>query len=364
MRRTDALIAGGGPAGSAVAIRLARAGAAPLLIERSREPQPIVCGGFLGWDALAALRALGVEPERLGARPITHLRILAGGRQIEARLPHLAAGLSRYRLDSHLIDLAARHGARIERGLAIRRAAGRMLHLADGATIEADALFLATGKHDLRGLARPRRAAGADPAVGLRWSLAATPALARALAGRIELHLFDRGYAGLLLQEDDRVNLCLSVAASRLAEAGGPGGLIAHLAQEAPLLAERQEQAGAADRWLAVAGIPYGWRAGEGESGLFRIGDQAAVIASLAGDGIAIALASGAHAATAWLRDGAAGAMPFQRSFARRAARPIAIAGVLKGLAERPAVAPPILSLIGAMPGLTALLARLTRIGY
>ncbi|HZF94101.1 MAG TPA: FAD-dependent monooxygenase, partial [Allosphingosinicella sp.] len=52
MPRTRALIVGGGPAGAAAAIALARAGAAPELIERSAGPRDVVCGGFLGWDAL------------------------------------------------------------------------------------------------------------------------------------------------------------------------------------------------------------------------------------------------------------------------------------------------------------------------
>jgi menaquinone-9 beta-reductase len=52
-------------------------------------------------------------------------------------------------------------------------------------------------------------------------------------------------------------------------------------------------------RPLAVAGIPYGYQASP--SNLFRLGDQAAVIPSLTGDGIAIALHSGQLAAEAWL---------------------------------------------------------------
>ena len=73
------------------------------------------------------------------------------------------------------------------------------------------------------------------------------------------------------------------------------------------------------DHWEAVAGVPYGWRALATEAGLYRIGDQAAVIASIAGDGIAIALASGAAAANACLAGESAES--FQIGFARRAAR-------------------------------------------
>jgi flavin-dependent dehydrogenase len=358
VRRTAALIAGGGPAGAAAAILLARGGARPELIERHRAPPEIVCGGFLGWDALALLGRLGIDAAALGAHPIGRLRVIRGERIVEAALPHAAAGLSRRALDTALLAGAERAGVAIERGTAIRRAEGRTLHLADGGEIAGDALFLATGKHELRGLARPKDAAGHDPSTGLRSFLPASPALRRTLDGVIELHLFDRGYAGLLLQEDRTANLCLSVARSRVA--GGIDALIADLARESPHLGERLA-ASPPSTWAAVAGVPYGWRTEETQPGIFRLGDQAGVIASLAGDGVAIALASGTRAARAFLRDGAAGAEGFQRAFAARSARPIGVAGRLRHIAERRHAAwlLPLLRL----PGLPGLLARATRIG-
>src|SRR3546814_12513434 len=51
------------------------------------------------------------------------------------------------------------------------------------------------------------------------------------------MHLFDVGYAGLLLQEDGAANLCLSVARDRLSD-GVPAMMRAIMAQ-APHLAER-----------------------------------------------------------------------------------------------------------------------------
>lgn len=361
MRRTAALIVGGGPAGSAAAIGLARGGAAPLLIERQAGPHDVVCGGFLGWDALSALHALGIDPAMLGARPITRLRLAAGKRCIEAPLPRAAAGLSRRTLDEALLGAARQAGAAIERGVTARRLEKVSVTLGDGAVLVPEALFLATGKHELRGAARPREASGPDPAVGLRIALAPSPALAQALHGVIELHLLERGYAGLLLQEDGSANLCLSVAASRLAEAGGkPETLLARLASEAPILAERL--GGATGQWSAIAGVPYGWRAAGTTAGLFRLGDQAAVIASLAGDGIAIALHSGRMAAHHYLDHGPAGATLYQRAFAARASRPLRIAGALRALGESPGLAPPLLALFGHVPRMATLLARLTRI--
>jgi len=355
VRRTAALIVGGGPAGASAAIALARGGAMPVLIERCPGERDLVCGGFLGWDSIAALRRLGLDPAALGARAIHRLRLVTGTRSVERALPKPGAGLSRRRLDAALLLMAEDAGAAVLRGRAARAIDGRTIRLDDGEEMAADALFLATGKHELRGAARE---IGPWPvSVGLRAALAPSPAAARALAGTIELHLFDGGYAGLLLQEDGAINLCLSAARARMA--GGAEALLAELASEAPLLAERI--GGAAPAWDAIAGVPYGWRARATEPGLYRLGDQAAVIASLAGDGIAVALASGAAAASACRNGDGPGARAYQRAFARRARRPLAIAEMLRVMAEARRGRRLLMGL-ARVPGLAKAAARLTRI--
>ena len=343
---------------------LGRSGLVPELFERSDGPRDVVCGGFLGWDALAALERLGLDAWQLGARPIGSLRLASSRRQVEARLPRRAAGLSRRTLDEALLLAAARAGAAVRRGVAVRAAEGpRRIRLDSGEEIEADALLLATGKHELRGLARPREAIAADPVVGFRTALLPSPAVKEALEGTIELHLFHGGYAGLLLQEDGSANLCVSVARRRLSGAGAIEALIAELGSELPLLGRRLNDS-APGRWEAIAGVPYGWRAPTTEPGLFRLGDQAAVIASLAGDGIAIALTSGIHASLALLRDGPEGASAFQSRFAARAARPLAIASALRRAAENDAGRRLLMRLLSVAPCLAPLAARLTRFGF
>ena len=358
-RRAEILIVGGGPAGSSAAIALARAGRRPLLIERSAGPHDKVCGGFLGWDSLAALARMGVDTVALGARPISRLRLVSSRHSVEARLPRAAAGLSRRTLDEAMLRGAANAGADILRGRTVKAADPERLsvRLDEGESIEAELLLLATGKHELRGAARGRDTSG-DP-VGIRTPLARSAALNRALDGVIELHLFDGGYGGLLLQEDGSANLCLSVARARLKAAGGVDPLIAELKEELPSLRERLDQS-EAGAWSAIAGVPYGWRAKATEPNLYRLGDQAAVIASLAGDGIAIALASGRDAAQAVI--GGIGAERYQQGFASRAARPIAIAEALRWAAEHRAGRGPMMTLAAA-PLLPGLAARLTRIG-
>lgn len=360
VRRAPALIVGGGPAGSAAAISLARLGVAVELIERSSGEHDSVCGGFLGWDALSALGKLGIDPAAFGARPITRLRLCSANARIETRLPRPAAGLSRRTLDARLLACAAESGAAVHRGRAAKAAdlQRRTVRLDDGEEIECGSLLIATGKYELRGAGRPLDTSG-DP-VGLRTTLRPSPTLARALDGLIELHLFDGGYAGLLLQEDGSVNLCLSAARARLKLAGGVEPLIDELASELPSLAQRLLE-GEPGGWSAVAGVPYGWRCADTLPGVYRLGDQGAVIASLAGDGIAIALASGISAAASLAQGGTA--ERWQRAFSRRARRPIAVAEALRWAAEHERPRNRLMRLLGVAPSLPALAARLTRIG-
>ena len=363
MRRTPVLIVGGGPAGAVTALLLARAGAPHLLIERNAETGDALCGGFLSWRTLEALGRLGIRRDALNRDEIRRLRLFAGARQAEAWLPRPALAVSRRRLDTLLLDHAITAGAAVERGVAVRALEGDYLRLADDSEIAAGALFLATGKHDLRGLARGAER-GEDPTLGLRVRLGPSGALDRMVGDTIELHLFDHGYAGIARQEDGTVNLCMAVHRSRLSAAGSPDQLLAALAIESPRLGERLAHRASGAAIDAVANVPYGWRAVNGTAGLFRLGDQAACIPSLAGEGMGIAIESGTRAATDYLRHGPAGAITYQQRLARDLTAPFAIANRIRAAAERPAWASALTAAVRLAPQLAGIAARLTRISH
>lgn len=327
------------------------------MLERQRETGDALCGGFLSWHSLALLDRLGVE--KLRGATVDHVRLFSRSGSASARLPRPALGLSRRQLDSSLLAHAGALGARVEREVTAREVDGRTIRT-DGERFAPDRLLLATGKHDVRGGGRPRPAE--DPALGLRVRLGPAPALTRLVQGAIELHLFDRGYAGLVLQEDGSANLCLAVRKSRLNEEGGPRQLLDAIGREVAALGDRLA-------WLAVdadidaiASVPYGWRATETEPGVYRLGDQAGVIPSLAGEGMGIALTSGILAGEAVLAGRPAEA--FQRDLARRTGRPIAVARTILAFAERPASAPLLVRTMQIAPGLATLLARATRVSH
>jgi flavin-dependent dehydrogenase len=358
MRIPAPLIVGAGPAGCAAAITLARAGMRPLLLDRSAEADDALCGGFLSWRTAQQLEALGVSPQALGAHRVTRLALFARHRTVRTPLPAPAWGLSRLTMDNALRQVALSAGAEL---------AVDTIRTVEGTTAiglrewSAESLFLATGKHDLRGHNRPRCAA--DPAVGLRLRLLANPALSALASGTIELHLFDGGYAGLVLQDGGSANLCLAVRKSLLTAAGGdPKRLLADISDRHPHFAARLHPGWETRRIDGIGAVPYGWIAREAAPGLFRLGDQAAVIPSLAGEGMGLALASGVLAADRWMKDQAAAAPAFQQQFARMARSPLAVAALARSVAEKPALQPLPLALAGHVPALTQLLMAATRV--
>lgn len=355
----DVAVAGGGLAGAAAAIDLARGGRRVVLFERAPGPHHKVCGEFVSAAAAARLERLGGQAlSALGAVPIERLRVVRGRLAATSALPFPAWGLSRRRLDAWLLEVAEREGVDVRRGCAVQSlaadAAGVGLRTSAG-EVAAGAALLATGKHDLRG---HRRAAAASGHIGFKLHLRLAPGQQAALGRQVELTLFDGGYAGLQPVEDGIANLCLLVAEARFARLGRDWpALIASV----PHLARRLEGATACwPRPLAISGIPYGFRQRMDAAGpIFRVGDQAAVIPSFTGDGMAMALRSGAEAAQAILRGQPAAA--FQQRMSRSFAFPLRLAGVVAGVSAVPALQLPIVAACRAFPGLLAGLAVRTR---
>jgi menaquinone-9 beta-reductase len=315
---TDALIVGGGLAGGALATALAEAGRSVVVLERETGPHDKVCGEFLSREAILYLEALGIDPLALGACRIHSVRLSAGAGVATVALPFPALSLSRRALDDAVLRRAADAGAEVRMGARVQSLdsvpGGWRARLPAGEPVAGTAAFLATGKHDLRGWARP---AGRQPdLIGFKMHLSLLPAQAAQLAGHVELTLFRGGYAGLEPVEGGLANLCLLVRRSRYAALGQQWeALLEAMRADSALLAARLDGARPCwDRPLAISSIPYGYVRRTGD-GLWRLGDQAAVIPSFAGDGMSIALHSARLAARYYLDGASVGA--YQQRLAR-----------------------------------------------
>jgi len=358
------LVLGAGPAGSMAAMLLARGGAEPILIDRDAEVGDALCGGFMSWRTAARLQNAGLELADLGAQRVTRLALYAGRREAHAQLPEQGYGLSRHALDTKLRAMAVEAGAQLEIDRAREVSCSGIGGVIAGERQDwrSDTIFLASGKHDVRRLSRPR--VDDDSALGIRMRIPCNAELAQLVGDAIELHFFPGGYAGIVLQEDGAANICLALRKSLLAEAGGtPRALLLALGEAHPAFGKRIAHAAQDLPIQTIGAVPYGWIARDTVAGLFRLGDQAAVIPSLAGEGMAIALASAENAVVHWLAGGASQAENYQRAFAAEALRPVKTAKAIWSLAETRHGGQLITAAANLAPPLANMAMRASRIG-
>ena len=118
-------IVGAGPAGSAAAITLARAGREVALIDKARFPRDKFCGDGLTAGALRRLEALGLDRAEVPSwHEIGEVCLRSpGGRSVRYPLPEgpgvFAAVARRRELDAALVALARQAGAAIHEGHAV-----------------------------------------------------------------------------------------------------------------------------------------------------------------------------------------------------------------------------------------------------
>jgi flavin-dependent dehydrogenase len=305
---SEAIVVGGGLAGAAFAIELARQGRPVTVLEKTAGAHHKVCGEFLSAEAQALLARLGLDVWRLGARPAGQLGLEFGGRKERLKLPFSGAGLSRFLLDQALLDAAARAGAQVIRGVTVTgldyEQKSAVVHTATQ-QYPASHVALATGKHNLRGLPRPQA-----PTVAFKMQLSVTAAVAAMLEDLVQLAMFPGGYAGVCLVEGGIATICWVIDRDVVGEAAVTWD--AHAA----FLAQRSDffttlLGGATPLWdkpVAVAAIPYGFLRREViADAVYPLGDQLVVIPSYTGDGTSIALHTGMAAARAVLSGQPAG---------------------------------------------------------
>jgi flavin-dependent dehydrogenase len=324
-RAPQVIVVGAGPAGSATATLLARAGVDVLVLDRARFPRPKACSEYLSPEASRVLASLGAleEVERAAPAALAGMKVRSPdgtwlqGRFAAAHRYHgftdRGLALPRTRLDPILLDCARRAGARV-----VERA-----HVVD---VDRDAGGRVTGVRARTAagdtVVRARLVVGAD---GLRSLVARRLGLARAarwprrialvahyrgIAGVGdcgEMHVEPDGYAGLADVGDGLTNVALVVPARRGREIGTAGAeqfLDAWL-RARPHLASRFARAERVSPVLATG--PFASHARRAWApGATLVGDAADFFDPFTGEGIYAAL-RGAELLAAQLLDATGG---------------------------------------------------------
>lgn len=298
MNSHEITIIGGGPAGCVAAIALARQGRSVLLVEQRSFPRDKVCGECLSSVGIETLRQLGIEEtvRRLGAIAV-HEAIIHEPRGSSCRiaLPKPMWGISRRVLDAALMESAREAGvhilqpARCEGLLPGERPAAKIRDLTTNTSqrVESEWILLADGKSAL--LPHRRRASG-DLGVKATFAL---PGNVRA----IELFGVHRHYGGLAPIESGIWNCAFSVPASRIARHRGDlDAVMIAVTQENRALGRRLTGASRLTEWMASP-LPRFCVGHHWPRGIIPIGNAAAAIEPIGGEGMGMAMRSAFWAA-------------------------------------------------------------------
>ncbi|HYZ99700.1 MAG TPA: geranylgeranyl reductase family protein [Acidimicrobiales bacterium] len=163
MHAADVVVVGGGPAGAAAAITLARAGRGVVVVDRARFPRDKVCGDGLTTGALRLLEGLGLDPGGVASWRRVDDVVVRGpaGHEVTFPMPRgdgtHAAVARRSDLDAALLDVARTAGVTVLDGYAsvgAREDAREVTVAVDGMgeltapyAVAADGMWSPTRKH-------------------------------------------------------------------------------------------------------------------------------------------------------------------------------------------------------------------------
>ena len=295
----DVIVIGAGLAGSGLATQLATQGWDVLLLERDHFPRHKVCGEFLSPEAQQSLQALGLDDAVATLTPslLSQAKFVSRrGFALQLPLPGYAWGVSRYALDTALAIGAQHAGVELHTGVTVRgyqAVDGAFLvqtRDADGpAVVRARTVIAACGRHTQAGLPPQSRSAAAQARyVGVKCHFDQVE-----MPTQVELFMLPGGYVGINPIEGGRVNVCFLIAYATFAQAGKRlEPLLDKAAQWNPAFGQRLAHGRFLPETAAVVAPVDTYRPAAPWAGLACIGDTAAMIPPLCGDGMAMALRS------------------------------------------------------------------------
>ena len=291
----DVAIAGGGLAGLALSIQLAKAGYAVIVFEKERYPFHKVCGEYISLESWNFLEELGLPLSDWNLPIIRRLLVSApGGESIEQELPLGGFGISRYKIDAALADIARTCGVTIAEGtkvtdMVFQRTAFQV-HT-DGGVFQARIACVSAGKRSNLDIKwrRPftrKRSDKLNNYIAVKYHVDTDLP-----ADSIALHNFKDGYCGISRIEDGRYCLCYMTTAANLRSNGNSiAEMEKNVLSRNPYLSVifssvtklYQEP-------LTISQISFERRA-RVEDHIFFIGDGAGMIPPLSGNGMSMAL--------------------------------------------------------------------------
>jgi len=293
----DLIVIGGGPAGTSSAITAARAGAGVLLLERGRLPRQRVCGEFVSAESLALLAGLlGRTAADLQQRAvqIPEARLFVDGRVISASLDPAAASITRFDLDADLWQAAEDSGVETRLQTAVESVAGGGPFQVSTSVGDfgSQAVICAAGRWSNLS----HKSDFTNGQSGERWLGVKAHFAEQSPPSSVDLYFFEGGYCGVQPvrltggdRREGRINACAMVRPD-IARS------LPEVFAQNPRLAERSQSW--EPRMEPVSTSPLIFHEPQPiQDGMLLAGDAAGFVDPFVGDGISLALRSGAAAA-------------------------------------------------------------------
>jgi menaquinone-9 beta-reductase len=298
----DVAVIGAGPAGSAAATVLARAGCRVVMFEKRVFPREKVCGGCLSGPAVELLRAVAGQSEPLPGVETRSITFTIGDCRFACDPRGATRVVMRSELDEWLAKQATAAGADVRFGQAaglVRGDRGWEVEVGDS-RVRAKTILVACGlstlpkKLGIAGQAMKRRM------ISQQWVQRPEGGLPG--RGHIEMHWLRGGYVGLATPTDDRCVVATAVDVSEDTKESAWGRL-RRLNPETPLWSI--VPADAPQRYSARGTAGFPWAPERlGAENFLLIGDAAGYEEPFTGEGMGQAVCSATCASRAILKGG------------------------------------------------------------
>jgi menaquinone-9 beta-reductase len=291
----DVTIAGGGLAGLALSIQLARAGYSVILLEKERYPYHKVCGEYVSLESWNFLEELGLPLSDWNLPVIRRLLVSApNGNSIGHELPLGGFGISRFKLDSALAEIARSEGVVLREMTKVTEICfGRSLFTIqtnEGVIYSrvACATFGKRSNLDIKWRRRftEKRSDRLNNYIGVKYHVRS-----EFPADLIGLHNFKDGYCGISRIEDGNCCLCYMTTARNLRACGNSIPEMERIiVRQNPFLEKVFSSANFLfPQPVTISQISYEKKLQVEDHVLF-VGDAAGMIPPLAGNGMSMAL--------------------------------------------------------------------------
>jgi flavin-dependent dehydrogenase len=298
----DVAIIGGGLAGLATAILIAQSGYSVILFEKEKYPFHKVCGEYVSLESWNFLIQLGLPLPQMGLPIIDTLLLTApNGNSFKTKLPLGGFGISRYYLDSQLVEIAKQRG----------------VHILDNTKVDD-----VVGNTNFQITAQPNKfistvccaAYGKRSNLDIKWKRSFLNSPNQRLENYvgikyhirtnweksvIGLHNFENGYCGISKIEEDKYCLCYMTVADNLKKSNNNiSQLEENLLYKNPHLKKIFLDSEKIEPFpVTISQINFNKKT-QIENGTLMLGDSAGMITPLCGNGMSIALHSAKIAAT------------------------------------------------------------------